>query len=105
MKLKVLTRWKDLRAARHEPEGRRALARVYWTALIIFFIIFNIGCVLYGVWHFTRPLRGPVSEAKVAAPQIPLHRSELDGVLNAFESRVNNFEERQGAPSSGRDPS
>lgn len=105
MRLKAFTRWHDLRAGRHEPETRRALARIYWAALVIFLALFSIGCVLYGIWQFTRPLRGVESSAKVAAPQIPLQRSELDAVLQAFEERVRRFEERQAAPASLADPS
>ncbi len=101
MKLKVFTKWHDLRAARHEPEGRRALARVYWAMLIIFLIIFSVGSVFYGIWQFTRPMRAVQSEAKLGTPQIPLQRSELQAVLKAFDERAARFEERQGggAPS------
>ncbi len=96
MRFKIFSRWHELRDARHEPEGRKSLSRVYWAALIVFFIVFSIGCMIYGIWQFSLPLRGVQSEAKVAAPQIPLQRSELQAVLQAFDERTQRFEERQG---------
>jgi|GEM_PF-3546900 len=96
MKLKIFSRWRELRDARHEPEGRKSLSRVYWATLIIFFFIFSVSFIVYGIWQFSLPLRGVESEAKVAAPQIPLQRGELQAVLEAFDERTMRFEERQG---------
>lgn len=96
MKIRIFSRWHELRDARHEPEGRKSLSRVYWATLILFFMLFSIGCILYGIWQFSLPLRGVQSSAKVAAPQIPLQRSELQAVLQAFDERTRRFEERQG---------
>ncbi len=102
-----LEKWRNIRAARHEPEVRRTLARAYWTVLVIFFAFLCLASIGYGVWQFTRPLDTKESEVTVGtgSPRSVLNRIDLQAVLEGFDARAVRFEERQSAPIPTRDPS
>lgn len=89
----------------HEPEARHVLARAYWTFLLSLFMLTTIGAVAYGAWEFTRPFEENASEVTVGAPKTLLNRSDIQGVLDGFDARAAQFEERREAPALARDPS
>lgn len=96
---------KDARAARHEPEARLLLARIYWAALIILLAVICVASIGYGVWEFTRPLGAKASDVKVGTGKTVLQRVDLQGVLEGFDAWATRFEERRTAPVTARDPS
>ena len=98
MRLKIISRWTEQRAARHEPEVRRSLARGYWIMLLVIMLIVSAFSVAFGVWQFTRHLGPQESDIKLGTPQVPLHRGDLQAALEAFDARAAAFEERQGSP-------
>ena len=105
MRLKIISRWTEQRAARHEPEVRRSLARGYWIMLLVIMLIVSAFSVAFGAWQFMRPMVPTKSTAKLGTPQMPLHRADLQAALEAFDARAAVFEERAGSPSAPRDPS
>ena len=97
MKLKIISRWTEQRAARHEPEVRRSLARGYWVVLLVIMLIVSAFSVAFGVWQFTRHLGPQESDIKLGTPQVPLHRGDLQAALEAFDAQ-----QRRGDGASGR---
>ena len=98
------TKWNEARAARHEPEARRLLARTYWAFLICSVTLVGVFSIGYGVWEFMRPLEKSESEVVVGASKTILNRVELQAILDGFDLRTDRFEERRVAPAV-RDPS
>lgn len=89
---------------RYEPEAWRAFAGVYWSALVALFTVAALSSIAYGAWQFTRPFNQAVSDAVVSAPRATLNRADIQKVLDGFDVRAVQFEERQSAPAM-RDPS
>lgn len=92
------------RDARYEPESQRTLARVYWIALILFFLVMVSAGIAYGAYEFSRPLTPPESEIVVGNRKPPINRAELQTVLDGFDMRTVRFDERRAEPTL-RDPS
>lgn len=92
------------RSNRYEPESRLEFARVYWTVLVALFAVAGVASIIYGVWQFTRPFNQAASEAIVGAPKASLNRADIQEVLDGFDVRARQFEERRTVPLV-RDPS
>lgn len=105
MTIKPYIVWKEMRAARHDPEMRRTLARTYWSLLVMLLMVTGVVSVAYGAWQFTRPLEQKVeSDVTLGAPRAPLNRADIQMVLGGFDARSEQFEARRAAPPP-RDPS
>lgn len=99
------SKFKDARAARTEPEAQKFLAQIYWAFLIIFFSVITLVSIGYGMWEFTRPLEPAAGEAQLGSGnKALLNRADLQAVLQGFDARASQFEERRAA-SPVRDPS
>jgi hypothetical protein len=96
--------FRSARDARYEPEAQRVLAQAYWSVLVILGAIVMSAGVSYGIYEFTRPLQPSESDVVLGAGKAPLNRADLQTVLDGFDMRAQEFEERRAAPLV-RDPS
>lgn len=95
---------RDAYAARHEPEAQRILAQAYWSFLIVVFILSASVAISFGVWEFFRMPAADEGSAGVR-PQVAFTKAQLQGILEKFDARANQFQERMTAPVTVRDPS
>jgi hypothetical protein len=95
---------RDAYAARHEPEAQRILAQAYWAFLIVVFILSIVVTISFGIWEF---FRMPVADegASGVRPQVAFTKAQLQGILEKFDARADQFQERMTAPVTVRDPS
>lgn len=96
-------RIKDAFAARHEPEARTALARLFWVICVCIGIVFLLLSIAYGTWEFFRSnaQRGGSIDVR---PQIQVTKAQLQELLGKFDQRRVRFEERLEAKGVAKDP-
>lgn len=85
--------------SRHEPEGVRVLADMYWKTLLVLAVVVTIGAIVFGVWGLLRVLDAIGSAVRIAPPPPPaLNRAVLDATMRGFENRRTNFERLKTTP-------
>lgn len=99
----VAVKLKDAYRAQHEPEAQRVLAGFVWSALMVLLMVSLALSVGFGVWQFLQPLP-PVAESVSTARKV-FTKSDLQKILDAFESRAREYDARRSAPSPVKDPS
>lgn len=95
-------RLRDAYSAQHEPEAQRVLARAVWALCLVIFFFSLVATLAYGAWEFTRIPRGG-EESSVRA-QTGFTRAQIEGLLQTFDTRAEQFDTRLRAPAV-RDPS
>ncbi len=93
MKFNLTKSTRVIVAGRHEPEGIRTLASLYWSALLAGFFLIVIAVLIYGVLGLMRILNDLNGTGKVSTlPQSALDRAALDVTLRGFENRQSQFD-------------
>lgn len=99
--------WKNLYAARNEPENIRPLAELYWRALIGGGLLLIACIIVWGIWVFIAVITslGSAGAPNSQTPPILLDRNKLQTTISVFHSRANSFDAAQNAPATATDPS
>jgi len=96
----------DLYGRRGEPEASRALALLYWRALLTLAFLLVIGAITYGEWSLMRILKDLGDTPAGSLPPAALNRATLDTTLTTFKTREAEFNVlRAGAETPIADPS
>lgn len=98
------TKIREAYAARRDPEGVRALLRLYWHVILMFALSAIILGIMYGTWELSLTL-GALSDTSTSeSKQTPmLDRQQLEQVLGAFSTKEGASKEMSTTTSS--DPS
>lgn len=99
--------WRDLYAARNEPENIRPLAELYWRALIGIGLILIVAVIAWGILVFVSVITslGTAATPSSQTPPILLDRNKLQTTILSFQTRATAFEAAQTTPASAADPS
>lgn len=94
-------------AQRHQPEGIRVLAYVYWYTLLGAGALFFIAVSFFGYWEFAKVAQtendvAPVSKASARAL---LKKEDIENVLKSFDERRAQHESLRSNPPQIADPS
>lgn len=99
----VRMKFRELLAARHEPEAYRRLARGYWMFLVALCALASAAGIAMGAREF---MNGVTQEGKPEVrAQTSLSKTQLQEVLDGFRGRVEKYESLRAAPRTVRDPS
>lgn len=99
-------RFRDLYAARFEPEGVRVLADAYWRGLLVLTVVVVVWVLAYGVLELFSTLHILAKEQDTSAlPPPVLSHSELSAVVQGFDVRAETYESLRSRPPSFSDPS
>jgi hypothetical protein len=101
---KSFVAYKDLYAARHEPEALHSIARSYWSSVVVGLFVVLTGAIGYGIWEFFRTPQ-PDDATSGVRPQLAFTRAQLQDLLGQFDARRVRFEERMNLQSAIKDPS
>ena len=99
---KIHIRLRDAYAVRHEPEAERMLAQALWSACVALVGVALVVSVAYGVWEFSRMPHADEESTLRAQPGFT--RTQIETLLNVFDTRAEEFELRLRAPAAP-DPS
>jgi hypothetical protein len=93
MKLDIAQSAGAIIAARHEPEGVRILANLYWRTLLVAFLLIVTGVLMYGISGLLRVLNDLNGTTSVSAsPPSALNRATLNATIRNFENRRLHFD-------------
>lgn len=95
----------DAYRARHEPEAQHVLGNVYWSILISLFACSLIASVAFGIWEFMLPIAEIPEDAVNQRARKILTKPELQKVLDAFDTRAEEYESRKTEVLPVKDPS
>src|SRR3989338_8881374 len=89
----IFRRFGKVLSSRHEPEGVRTLANLYWRTLLLVAFVAVILVFVYGIWGLLRVLDDLGAMVKVSAPPAPvLNRDVLDVTVEGINARRAQFE-------------
>lgn len=106
MKSSFFSSFRELYAARHEPENVRPLAEAYWRALLVLSALLIIGILFFGAWEFASVMRKISTSSNGNAPKVDvLDRTKLEDTLAKFAERQSTYEAAKGKKPGLSDPS
>ncbi|PIR84141.1 hypothetical protein COU18_00070 [Candidatus Kaiserbacteria bacterium CG10_big_fil_rev_8_21_14_0_10_51_14] len=93
MKIDLTKQARTALAGRHEPEGIRVLASLYWSVLLVLSFFIVMAVLIYGILGLLRILHDLNGTENLSTPPSSgLNRTELKEVLEGFENRAAQFE-------------
>lgn len=102
--------WERIRGfyeGRNEPENVRPLAQWFWSAILSFSVIATGAIVAFGTWEFIEVLQKLTagdSLNRTSPPEV-INRRDLQGFLDSYEDRKNDFVNAKSNASGVSDPS
>ena len=87
--------WKairDIYAKRHDPEGARAFAVVYWRVLLAMAFLILVASITYGEWDLYGVLHDLGEAPASTLPPAALDQASLNAAVTGFQARAGAYD-------------